>query len=63
MRSVAEGVNVAKPKSETRQLTALVAVRFSPSDLDEVREEASRRGITVPQLLRDITLNSVRAAS
>jgi predicted DNA binding CopG/RHH family protein len=56
-------VNVAKPKSETRQLTALVAVRFSPSDLNEVREEASRRGITVPQLLRDITLNSVRAAS
>jgi predicted DNA binding CopG/RHH family protein len=54
---------MARQKSETRQLTALVAVRFSPSDLDEVREEATRRGITVPQLLRDITLNSVRAAS
>jgi predicted DNA binding CopG/RHH family protein len=58
-----EGVNMARPKSETRQMTALVAVRFAPDDLDELREEASRRGITVQQLLRDTTLNSLRAAS
>jgi len=54
---------MARPKSETRQLTALVAVRFTPDDLHELREEASRRGISVQELLRDITLTTVRAAS
>lgn len=50
-------------RSETRQLTEFVGVRFTPDDLTELREEASRLGITVPRLLRDLTLNSLRAAS
>jgi predicted DNA binding CopG/RHH family protein len=54
---------MARTKSETRQKTALVAVRFAPDDLDELREEASRRGVSVQELLRDITLTTVRAAS
>jgi predicted DNA binding CopG/RHH family protein len=58
-----EGVIMARAKSETRQMTALVAVRFAPDDLDELREAASRRGVSVQQLLRDVTLNTVRAAS
>ena len=66
----ARGVIVARPKSdnavkksETRQLTELVAVRCAPGDLDVLRSEANRRGITVQQLLRDSSLGSVRAAS
>jgi hypothetical protein len=54
---------VARTKSETRQLTELVAVRFSPSDLDALREEASRREMSVPQLLREVTLGTLRTAS
>jgi predicted DNA binding CopG/RHH family protein len=54
-----EGVNM----SETRQMTALVAVRFAEDDLNELRQEAARRGISVQQLLRDTTLTSLRTAS
>lgn len=54
---------MAKPKSEARQLTALVAVRFAPDDLDELRLEADRRGLTLPALLRQTALTTVRAAS
>jgi predicted DNA binding CopG/RHH family protein len=49
--------------SETRQMTALVAVRFAEDDLNELRQEAARRGVSVQQLLRDTTLTTVRAAS
>ena len=59
----ADGRLQAKPKSETRQLTELVAVRFSPSDLNALREEATRREMSVPQLLREVTLGTLRAAS
>ncbi|MCP9276503.1 hypothetical protein [Mycolicibacterium arenosum] len=52
-----------KRKSETRQLTKLVAVRFSPDDLETLQEEATRREISVPQLLREITLTTLSAAS
>jgi hypothetical protein len=50
-------------RSESRQLTEFVGVRFATDDLDELRAEASRRGITVPRLLRDLSLNSLRQAS
>lgn len=50
-------------RSESRQLTEFVGVRLTTDDLDELREEASRQGVTVPRLLRDITLNTLRAAS
>jgi predicted DNA binding CopG/RHH family protein len=55
--------NVTRQKSETRQLTELVAVRFAPSDLDALRQEASRRDMSVPQLLREVTLGTLRTAS
>jgi hypothetical protein len=58
------GVGMAKgQRSESRQLTEFVGVRLTTDDLDELREEASRQGVTVPRLLRDITLNTLRAAS
>jgi hypothetical protein len=56
-------VNVARHKSETRQLTAGVFVRFSPDDLDVLRQEAERRGLNVPQLLRETCLNRLDVAS
>jgi hypothetical protein len=59
----ADGRPLAKGKSETRQLTELVAVRFAPADLDALREEASRREMSVPQLLREVTLGTLRTAS
>jgi hypothetical protein len=59
----ADGRRVIKPKSESRQLTELVAVRLSPEDFDALREEAARRDMSVPQLLREVTLGTLRAAS
>lgn len=56
-------MNVSRVKSETRQLTEGVFVRFRPSDYDEIRQEADRRGISVAQLLRETTLSSVRSTS
>jgi hypothetical protein len=50
--------------TETRQLSAGVFVRFSPDDLKVLKDEAQRRGINVPQLLRENTLrdlNDLRA--
>lgn len=49
--------------SETRQLTELVAVRMAKADLDALRQEASRRDMSVPQLLREVTLGALRTAS
>lgn len=54
---------LAKRKSETRQLTELVAVRFSPDDLETLQSEASRRNISVQQLLREAALSGLSAAS
>jgi hypothetical protein len=44
-------------------MTALLSVRFAPDDLDELRQAAIRRGVTVQQLLRETVLTTVRAAS
>lgn len=54
---------LAKRKSETRQLTQMVAVRFSPDDLATLKAEASRRKISVQQLLREAALSGLSAAS
>lgn len=53
----------SRPKSETRQLTSLVAVRFTPDDLETLKVEASRREMSVQQLLRELALGSLSAAS
>ena len=50
-------------KSETRQLTEGVFVRFTPTDLDVLKREAQRHGVSVQQLLRESTLRTVSAAS
>jgi hypothetical protein len=52
-----------KPKSEARQLTEIVSVRFTPADMVELRQVASRRGVSVPQLLRESGLNRASGAS
>jgi hypothetical protein len=57
------GAHMRQPRSENRQLTEIVSVRFTPSDMDEVRHEASKHGMTVPQLLRERALNRAPAAS
>ena len=67
--AVRRGVTVPRPKnetrkkSETRQLTALVGVRFTQADLDALKAEAIRRDISVPELLREFSLSSLRDAS
>jgi hypothetical protein len=38
-------------------------VRFTPAQLEQLRDDASDRGISVPQLLRDRSLGVDRAAS
>lgn len=50
-------------KSETRQLTEGVFVRFTPTDLDMLKREAQRCGVSVQQLLRESTLRTLSAAS
>lgn len=54
---------MAGPKSETRQLTKLVGVRLAPKDHDALSELASRRNISVPELLREVALSTLSAAS
>jgi hypothetical protein len=58
----AKEVDVAKPKSETRQLNKLVGVRLTADDLHGLKREAERRGVTVPQLLRDSALLTLASA-
>ena len=50
-------------KSEVRQKTEGVYVRFTPADMDALRLEAGRLGMSVPELLRDRSLRSVGAAA
>jgi hypothetical protein len=47
--------------TETRQLTEGVYVRFTPDDLDVIKDEAERRDMSVAQLLRENTLRELRA--
>ena len=49
--------------TETRQLTEGVYVRFTPADLDALKDEAKRRDMSVAQLLRESTLRSVGAVA
>lgn len=49
--------------SETRQLSKGVFVRFTPAQLEMLRGEAAIRGVSVPELLRDRSLGTDRAAS
>jgi len=50
----------ARRRSESRQRTALVAVRFLPQERDVLAETARSRGITLSELIR---ASAMRAAS
>jgi hypothetical protein len=56
-------VATGKPRSENRRLTESVPVRFTKDDKLELAREAQRRGMTIPELLRDAWFNRERAAS
>jgi predicted HicB family RNase H-like nuclease len=47
--------------SEQRKLTAKVLVRFTAEDLEALQEEANRQGISLPALMRDISLRTLVA--
>jgi len=49
-----------RPRSESRQRTALVAVRLMPQERDVLAETARSRGITLSELIR---ASAMRAAS
>jgi hypothetical protein len=48
-------------KSEVRQKTEGVYVRFTPADMDTLRLEARRLDMSIPELLRERCLCSVGA--
>jgi predicted HicB family RNase H-like nuclease len=45
--------------SEQRKLTGKVLVRFTEEDLQALQEEASRQGISLPALMRDLSLRTL----
>jgi hypothetical protein len=53
--------NGSKKKSrrgtEKRRLSKLVTVRYSPAEHDDLSERASKAGLTIPSLIREITLS------
>lgn len=48
----------ARPRSESRQRTALVAVRLLPQERDVLAETARSRGITLSELIRDSAMQA-----
>jgi hypothetical protein len=49
--------------SETRYRSKGVFVRFTPAQFEKLCDQAAVRGVTVPELLRDRSLVTDRAAS
>ena len=45
--------------SEQRKLTGKVLVRFTEEDLDALQQEASRQGVSLPQLMRELSLRTL----
>lgn len=56
-------MDVKRVKSEVRQKTEGVYVRFTPADMDTLRLEARRLDMSIPELLRERCLRSVGAAA
>lgn len=46
-------------KSENRRLTALVAVRFLPSERDVLKAAAAARGVSMCELIRQALRNEL----
>jgi hypothetical protein len=47
--------------SEQRKLTGKVLVRFTEEDLEALQQEASRQGVSLPALMRDLSLRTLVA--
>jgi predicted HicB family RNase H-like nuclease len=45
--------------SEQRKLTGKVLVRFTEEDLEALQEEANRQGISLPALMRELSLRTL----
>jgi predicted DNA binding CopG/RHH family protein len=45
--------------SEQRKLTGKVLVRFTKEDLQALQQEASRQGVTLPSLMRELSLRTL----
>ncbi|WP_156671231.1 MULTISPECIES: hypothetical protein [unclassified Mycobacterium] len=48
-------------RSEQRKLTGKVLVRFTEEDLQALQQEADRQGLSLPQLMRDLSLRTLLA--
>ncbi len=49
--------------SEQRKLTGKVLVRFTEEDLNALQQEASRLGVSLPQLMRELSLSNLLSAA
>jgi predicted HicB family RNase H-like nuclease len=45
--------------SEQRKLTGKVLVRFTEEDLSALQEEANRQGVSLPHLMRELSLRTL----
>jgi predicted DNA binding CopG/RHH family protein len=45
--------------SEQRKLTGKVLVRFTEEDLEALQQEASRQGMSLPSLMRELSLRTL----
>jgi predicted HicB family RNase H-like nuclease len=47
--------------SEQRKLTGKVLVRFTEEDLEALQRQADRQGISLPQMMRELSLRTLVA--
>ena len=45
--------------SEQRKLTGKVLVRFTEEDLEALQQEAGRQGVSLPALMRELSLRTL----
>ena len=45
--------------SEQRKLTGKVLVRFTEEDLEALQQQASRLGVSLPALMRELSLRNL----
>jgi hypothetical protein len=55
------GQALSRPRSESRQRTALVAVRLLPAERDVLAKTARSRGITLSEFIRASAMRSASA--
>lgn len=62
MASVPEASPERKPKSERRQRSAMVSVRFSPEEIAAVEARATEAGVPVSGFIRDLAIEPAKTA-